>query len=85
MQTQNKSAQGANEQAAQMTSTMNIMMPLMTGYFTIILPTGMGLYWIISSVMQIVQQVVLNYYFDKKGDDFDVKLPETNSKKRKKH
>lgn len=85
MQMQNKSAQGANEQAAQMTSTMNIMMPIMTGYFTIILPTGMGLYWIISSVMQIVQQVVLNYYFDKKGDDFDVKLPETNSKKRKKH
>ena len=86
MQMQNKTANSAaNDQANQMTSTMNIMMPLMTGYFTFILPTGMGLYWIISSVMQIVQQVALNYYFDKKGDDFDVKLPQTNSKKRKKH
>lgn len=86
MQMQNKAANSAAaEQTTQMTNTMNIMMPLMTGYFTFILPTGMGLYWIISSVMQIVQQVALNYYFDKKGDDFDVKLPEKNSNKRKKH
>jgi len=86
MQGQNKSANSAaNEQAQQMTSSMNIIMPIMTGYFTFILPSGMGLYWIISSVMQFVQQVALNYYFDKKGDDFDVKLPEKNNKKRKKH
>ncbi len=86
IQMQNKATSGqVAEQANQMTSTMNLIMPLMTGYFTFILPSGMGLYWIISSVMQIVQQISLNYYFDKKGDDFDVKLPEKNTKKRKKH
>ena len=86
MQIQNKTANtSADDQAAQMTSSMNVIMPIMTGYFTFILPSGMGLYWIISSVMQMVQQIALNYYFDKKGDDFNVKLPEKNNKKRKKH
>ncbi len=73
----------ANEQSSQMMSSMNIMMPLMTGFFTFTLPSGMGLYWIISNVVQMVQQLALNYYFDKKGDDFDVKVPESNKKKRK--
>ena len=72
-----------NEQSSQMMSSMNIMMPLMTGFFTFTLPSGMGLYWIISNVVQMVQQLALNYYFDKKGDDFDVKVPESNKKKRK--
>ena len=73
----------ANEQSSQMMSSMNIMMPVMTGFFTFTLPSGMGLYWIISNVVQMVQQIALNYYFEKKGDDFDVKVPESNNKKRK--
>ncbi len=73
----------ANEQSSQMMSSMNIMMPVMTGFFTFTLPSGMGLYWIISNVVQMVQQLALNYYFEKKGDDFDVKVPESNKKKRK--
>ena len=72
-----------NEQSTQMMSSMNIMMPVMTGFFTFTLPSGMGLYWIISNVIQMVQQLALNYYFEKKGDDFDVKVPESNKKKRK--
>lgn len=72
-----------NEQSSQMMSSMNIMMPVMTGFFTFTLPSGMGLYWIISNVIQMVQQLALNYYFEKKGDDFDVKVPESNKKKRK--
>lgn len=82
-QMQSGNASATNEQAAQMTSSMNIMMPVMTGFFTFTLPSGMGLYWIISNVIQMVQQVALNYYFEKKGDDFDVKVPESNKKKRK--
>lgn len=78
-----------NETAAQMSKSMNLMMPLMTGFFTLTLPAGLGIYWIISSIMQIVQQLVLNYYLDKKGDDFVAKVPERkqihgkNSKKRR--
>lgn len=82
---QNQSGNSAsNEQAAQMTSSMNIMMPIMTGFFTFTLPSGMGVYWTISSVLQIVQQVAVNKYLEKKGDDFVVKIPKQDSSKRKK-
>ena len=77
----------SNEQAQSMSKSMNIMMPIMTGYFTLILPAGIGLYWIVSGILQIVQQIALNQYFEKKGEDFDVKVPEKkyqHSKKGKK-
>lgn len=73
-----------NEQSSQMMSSMNIMMPLMTGFFTFTLPSGIGIYWIISSVMQIVQQYTINKFFDRKEDDFVVKVPEKNRKGSKK-
>lgn len=71
---------GGNDTANQMNKSMMLMMPIMTGIFTLTLPSGMGLYWIISSVMQIVQQLVLNKYFDKKGEDIVVTIPEKNNK-----
>lgn len=83
-QNQNKDA---NNQAAQMSKTMNLMMPLMTAFFTLTLPAGLGLYWIISSVTQIIQQLAINYYFDKKGEEIVVTVPEKkqlHGKKRKK-
>lgn len=73
-----------NAQANQMGSTMNMIMPIMTGFFTISLPSGMGIYWIVSNVIQMVQQVVLNKYLEAKGDDFVVKVRDKNTKKRKK-
>lgn len=78
-----------NSQASQMQKSMLWMMPLMSGFFTLTLPSGLGIYWIISSVMQIIQQLVLNYYFDKKGEEIVVKIPKQKqlhgkkSKKRK--
>ena len=76
-----------NNQAAQMSKSMNFIMPLMTAFFTVTLPAGLGLYWIISSVVQVVQQVVLNYFLDKKGEEIVVRIPEKkikHGKKRKK-
>lgn len=78
-----------NDTASQMSRTMTLMMPLMTAFFTITLPAGLGIYWIISSLVQVGQQLLLNYYLDKKGDEIVVKVPEKkqlhgkNSKKRK--
>ena len=78
-----------NDSANQMAKSMNLMMPLMTAFFTLTLPAGLGIYWIVSSVVQIIQQIALNYYFDKKGEDFVVTIPEkkqlhgAKSKKRK--
>ena len=65
-----------NDQAAAMSKAMIWMMPAMSVYFTLILPAGLGVYWIISSLIQIVQQIVLYYYFEKKGEDLVVKVPE---------
>lgn len=81
------SAKKADDTAATMNTmskSMNIMMPLMTGFFTITLPSGLGLYWIASNIMQMVTQYILNVYFDKKEDDFVVKIPEKNRKNSKK-
>ena len=68
-----------------MNKQMSLMGPVMTGFFTITLPSGLGLYWIVSSLVQIAQQYFINKYFDKKEDDIDVKVPEKNRKLRKKH
>lgn len=73
-----------NDQAAQVGSTMNMVMPVMTGFFTFTLPSGMGIYWIASNIIQMIQQYVLNKYFETKEDDFVVKLPDKNRKNRKK-
>lgn len=87
-QTQKMSGQtqkNPNDQAAQMTGTMNIMMPIMTGFFSITLPSGMGIYWITSNVLQMAQQYILNKILDNEEDDYVVKLPDKNRKNRKKH
>lgn len=76
--------QNSDNQAAQMGKSMNMIMPIMTGFFTFTLPSGMGIYWIASNIIQMIQQYVLNKYFENKEDDFVVKLPDTNRKNRKK-
>ncbi len=87
-QTQAKDPDGKTKQpdsATQMTKSMTMLMPIMTGFFTFTLPSGLGIYWIISSLVQVIQQVALNRYFDKKEADFVVNIPETlNRKKGKK-
>ena len=83
-QSMTKTPENADNPAAQMSKSMNLMMPIMTGFFAFTLPSGLGLYWIISNVMQIVQQAVLNNYFKQREDDFVVKTPEKNRKNGKK-
>ena len=78
---QNQNTEG---QAAQMTKSMNLMMPVMTAFFTVTLPAGLGLYWIISSVVQILQQLILNAFLDKKGEEIVVTVPEKKQQHRKK-
>lgn len=57
------SSAAQNEQAAQMQNSMMKMFPLMTGFICFTLPAGVGLYWIISNLVQMIQQVFLNKYF----------------------
>ncbi|MGI6030011.1 MAG: membrane protein insertase YidC [Eubacteriales bacterium] len=57
------SAAMANEQTKSMNRSMLITMPAMSLWFTFMMPAGVGIYWIISSVMMIVQQFALNKIF----------------------
>ena len=52
--------------AAAMTKSMLYTMPIMMGVFSITMPAGLGLYWTISNIFGIVQQVILTKYYRKK-------------------
>ena len=38
------------------TGTVMMLMPLMFGYITLIVPSGLTLYWVTSNILQIIQQ-----------------------------
>ena len=63
----NKTNGAGTDENKQMKGMMYVM-PLMSVYFCFILPCGMGIYWIISNVMAIVQQVLLSALIGKKED-----------------
>lgn len=48
-----------NEQAMATTKSMNTMMPIMIFIFGIQFPAGLGLYWVVSNVFQLVQQYII--------------------------
>jgi YidC/Oxa1 family membrane protein insertase len=62
----------ANDMAQSM-KMMNNFMPLMSVWFCAILPVGVGLYWIMSSVVRLVQQIVMNRHLDKMDIDAEIK------------
>ncbi len=49
-----------------MTNTMLYVMPIMMGVMTISVPAALGLYWVVSNLISIVQQLLLKKYFRKK-------------------
>ena len=59
------------EEQAQQMRMMNLMMPLMTAFFTYTLPAGIGMYWFVSTMFSVLQMVVLTKYYDKKYADDD--------------
>ena len=64
---------------------MNTTMPLMSAFFCITFPIGVGIYWIATSVFQIIQQLLINAYMDKIDvNDMIAKNTEKINKKRAK-
>lgn len=59
------------EQNAMMSSmkTMNVVMPLMSAFFCLTLPAGMGIYWIAGAVIRSIQQIIVNKHIDKMDMD----------------
>lgn len=65
--------------------TMNLTMPLFSIFMVYTLPTGIGLYWIISAVVRCVQQLLINKHLQKTSvDDLIEKNREKAAKKREK-
>lgn len=56
------------EEMPDMASSMNKTMPIMTAVFCFMLPAGIGIYWIVSNLMQMVTQVGLNLWFAKRKE-----------------
>ena len=54
-----------NDQMAGTMKTMNNVMPLMSAFFCLTLPVGMGIYWIMSAVVRTVQTWFINKRLEK--------------------
>ncbi len=74
-----------NNTMAQSMKSMNTVMPLMSVFFCFTFAAGIGIYWIASSVFQIIQQIAVNRYMDSIDmDDMIKKNVEKANKKRAK-
>lgn len=45
---------------------MNVIMPIMTIFFTVQIPCGVAIYWIVGNIIQVIQQVILMNIFKNK-------------------
>lgn len=82
----NQPQQDENSTSAQMMKQMNVMMPLMSVFFCFTFPAAIGIYWVASSVFQIIQQLIVNAYLNKVDMDEMIKknLEKANAKRAKK-
>lgn len=83
---QSASQQDENNTSAQMMKQMNITMPLISLFFCFTFPAAIGIYWVASSVLQIVQQLLINQYLNKIDLDEMIKknIEKANKKREKK-
>ena len=49
---------GQDPQAAQMSQSMAVTMPLMIGYMSLQFPSGLSIYWVVSNIVSIVQYAI---------------------------
>lgn len=71
----NKKKQPQNDTAEAMQQsmkTMNTLMPIMSAWFCLTLPAGMGLYWVIGAVVRSIQQIAINKHIDKMDIDAEI-------------
>jgi len=71
-----------NDQMAKQMQTMNTIMPLMSLFFCVTLPVGMGLYWIAGALFRSIQQYGLNVHW--KNIDMDELIAQNQEKAKKK-
>lgn len=81
-----KTGSDDNNTMAQSMKMMNTVMPLMSVFFCFSFASGIGIYWIASSVFQVIQQLLVNHHMDKIDIDEMVKqnMEKANKKRAKK-
>lgn len=82
----NNNGQEENAMMNSMNTTLKIM-PIFSVIMCFSMPIGLGVYWIVSAVVRMVQQIVINKVLDKKGLDTLVqenkdKMEKKNAKKK---
>jgi len=55
-----KKSSAGGDQMAGMNNSMMIMMPIMSIWISFIVPAGVGIYWLISNVLSVIQSMILN-------------------------
>ena len=60
------SANATSPEQNQTMSAMNIVMPLFSVYIGFIMPAALGIYWLVSTILSIIQDYFLTKYYKKK-------------------
>ena len=55
----------SDDQQQNMMNTMNIMFPILSVVMTFMFSAGLGLYWVASSGIQVIIQLIVNRYMDR--------------------
>ena len=82
----NKDKKDDDNAMAQTMNSMNTFMPLMSAFFCLTLPVGIGIYWIIGAVVRVVQMLIINKSLDSETEEEIIKkaLEKSNKKRAKK-
>ena len=76
------SENGQADQMAASMKTMNMMMPLMSLFLCFTVPVGLGIYWVISALVRVFQQIVINKHIE--NLDLDEVIKKNQEKRKKK-
>ena len=78
----NNSGNGNQSQMEATMKSMNIFMPLFTAFICFTFPFGIGIYWIIGSLVRTVQQLIINRHLNHM--DMDTFIQKNREKREKK-
>ena len=73
---------GGNGMSSAMQS-MNTVMPIMSAFFCLTLPVGVGIYWIMSAVIRAIQQFVINKRLDQESQEDIIKAAQEKMNKKR--
>ena len=78
----NNSSNGTQSQMEATMKSMNIFMPLFTAFICFTFPFGIGIYWIIGSMVRTIQQLIINRHLNHM--DMDAFIQKNKEKREKK-